>query len=59
VNALLSADLPQVPEKVRFLTDRQKHIAINRVSLEKAGQQTKAMTFGESLKQLCDWKIGV
>jgi MFS family permease len=48
-----------VPERVRFLTDRQKHIAINRVSLEKAGQHTQSPTFKQSLRMLMDWKIGV
>ncbi|KAH7398589.1 major facilitator superfamily domain-containing protein [Pyrenochaeta sp. MPI-SDFR-AT-0127] len=51
--------LVEFPEKVKFLTDRQKHIAIRRVSLEKAGTQTKNATMSESLKMLMDWKIGI
>jgi hypothetical protein len=47
-----------VPEKVRFLTDRQKHIAIRRVSLEKESEQTETPTFLQSIKMLWDWKIG-
>lgn len=56
---LLVANSIKVPEKVRFLNDRQKRIAIARVSLEKAGQQTRPLTFTESLKMLGNWKIVV
>ncbi|KAF2010179.1 retrograde regulation protein 2 [Aaosphaeria arxii CBS 175.79] len=51
--------LIEFPEKVSFLTDRQKHIAISRVSLEQSGKQTEPPTFMDSLKMLVDWKIGV
>lgn len=54
----LNSNALTVPEKVRFLTDRQKHIAINRVSLEKEGQQIEKPTFMQSIKMLWDWKIG-
>ncbi|OAF99295.1 MFS general substrate transporter [Paraphaeosphaeria sporulosa] len=49
--------LIEFPEKVRFLTDRQKHIAITRVSLEKAGQQTAHATVAETLRMIWDWKL--
>lgn len=51
--------LIEFPEKVKFLTERQKHIAINRVSLEKAGTQTESPNFKETLHMLMDWKVGV
>lgn len=48
-----------VPEKVRFLTERQKHIAVTRVTLEKKGVHTEHATFKESLQMLLDWKLAV
>lgn len=46
-----------VPEKVRFLTDRQKHIAITRVSMEKSGKQFEHATVKETLRMMWDWKL--
>jgi MFS family permease len=48
-----------VPEKVKFLTERQKHIAITRVSMEKEGAQTENASATDMLKMLMDWKLGV
>ncbi|ORY16928.1 retrograde regulation protein 2 [Clohesyomyces aquaticus] len=50
--------LIEFPEKVKFLTDRQKHIATTRVSLEKQ-EPEEHPTFMESLKMLADWKVAV
>ncbi|KAJ4366070.1 hypothetical protein N0V95_000297 [Ascochyta clinopodiicola] len=49
--------LVEFPEKVKFLTDRQKHIAITRVSMEKSSKQIKHATVGETLQMMCDWKL--
>ncbi|KAF2678947.1 MFS general substrate transporter [Lentithecium fluviatile CBS 122367] len=51
--------LIEFPEKVKFLTERQKHIATTRVSKEKAGAQTEHPTFRQSMRMLADWKIGM
>ncbi|OAL54562.1 MFS general substrate transporter [Pyrenochaeta sp. DS3sAY3a] len=51
--------LIEFPEKVKFLTERQKHIAVTRVSLERAGAHKEHATFAESLKMLWDWKLGL
>ncbi|KAF2129232.1 retrograde regulation protein 2 [Dothidotthia symphoricarpi CBS 119687] len=51
--------LVEFPEKVRFLTERQKHIAVTRVTLEKKGVETEHATIGEMLKMLMDWKLAV
>jgi uncharacterized protein YneF (UPF0154 family) len=48
-----------VPEKVKFLTARQKHIAIIRVSMEKQGAQTDNASIKDMLRMLADWKLGV
>ncbi|KAF2750122.1 MFS general substrate transporter [Sporormia fimetaria CBS 119925] len=49
--------LIEFPEKVKFLTERQKHIAVHRVSLEKNGEASKPLTFMQSLRLLKDWHI--
>ncbi|KAF2107374.1 retrograde regulation protein 2 [Lophiotrema nucula] len=51
--------LIEFPERVRFLTDRQKHIARTRVSMEKKGAQVEHPTVMQSLRMLLDWKIGM
>lgn len=48
-----------VPEKVKFLTARQKHIAVTRVSLEKKGAHAENASMKEMLTMLMDWKLGV
>lgn len=50
---------PLVPEKVKFLTAREKHIAIKRVSLEKQEGDIEHPTLMQTLSMLMDWKIGV
>jgi hypothetical protein len=50
---------PPVPEKVKFLTERQKYIAVTRVTMEKKGAHTEHATIKEMLKMLMDWKLGV
>ncbi|XPS99847.1 hypothetical protein M3J09_009015 [Ascochyta lentis] len=49
--------LVEFPEKVKFLTSRQKHIAITRVSMEKSGNQIEHATIGEILRMMRDWKL--
>lgn len=48
-----------VPEKVKFLTERQKHIAVTRVTMEKKGAHTDNANIKEMLRMLADWKLGV
>ncbi|KAH6614012.1 major facilitator superfamily domain-containing protein [Boeremia exigua] len=49
--------LVEFPEKVGFLTDRQKQIAITRVSMEKSGKQTENATAKEMFRMIRDWKL--
>lgn len=49
--------LIEFPERVKFLNDRQKHIALERVKLEKAGKEVIHLTVLETLKTLLDWKL--
>lgn len=51
--------LIEFPEKVKFLTDRQKHIATTRVTMERRGAHTEHATIGETLTMLLDWKLGI
>ncbi|KAF2018172.1 MFS general substrate transporter [Aaosphaeria arxii CBS 175.79] len=51
--------LIEFPERVTFLTPRQKHIAITRVRQERENTEVVHPTAKESLKMLFDWKIGV
>jgi hypothetical protein len=48
-----------VPEKVKFLTDREKHIAVTRVTMEKKSAHTDHATVREMLRMLADWKLGL
>lgn len=48
-----------VPEKASFLNDRQKYIAITRVTMEKKDAHTKHASAKEVLKMLLDWKLAV
>jgi hypothetical protein len=49
----------QVLEKVTFLTERQKHIAVTRVTMEKKGAHKDHASAKEMLRMLMDWKLGV
>ncbi|KAJ8116432.1 hypothetical protein OPT61_g2132 [Boeremia exigua] len=49
--------LVEFPEKVGFLTERQKHIAVTRVSLEKKGKQIENATIKETFGMMRDWKL--
>lgn len=49
--------LIEFPEKARFLTDRQKHIATSRLLLEKQDKEVVHPTAKQSLAMLVDWKI--
>lgn len=51
--------LVEFPERVRFLTDRQKHIALTRVRIEKESKEIKHPTLKETLVMLMDWKLGL
>jgi hypothetical protein len=44
---------------VRFLTVREKYIAIKRVSLEKQEGDVEHPNIMQTLSMLMDWKIGV
>jgi hypothetical protein len=59
VNAMNRMLTCLVPEKVKFLTERQKHIAVTRVTMEKKGAHTEHATIKEMLRMLIDWKLGV
>jgi MFS family permease len=51
--------LIEFPERVKFLSDRQKHIALERVRLEKVSKEIVHLTLKQSLKCLLDWKLGL
>lgn len=51
--------LIEFPEKARFLDERQKHIAVSRLLLEKQDKEVVHPTIKQSLKMLVDWKIGL
>ncbi|KAH7069168.1 retrograde regulation protein 2 [Paraphoma chrysanthemicola] len=51
--------LVEFPEKVKWLTERQKHIAVTRVTMEKKNAHTDHATFREMLAMLVDWKLGL
>ena len=50
--------LGDFPEKARFLSERERHIATKRIALERAGQDYEHPTFFQALKFLVDWKVG-
>lgn len=49
--------LVEFPERVTFLTPRQKHIAVNRVRQEKEKVEVVHPTIKQSLGMLLDWKL--
>lgn len=49
--------LIEFPEKVKFLDERQKQIALTRVRLEKQSKEVVHLTALQSLKILVDWKV--
>lgn len=51
--------LIEFPEKATFLNERQKHIALTRVRLEKEAKVIKYSTFQERFIMLLDWKVGL
>lgn len=51
--------LIEFPEKVKFLSERQKHIATTRVTMERKDAHTQHATISETLKMLLDWKLGI
>lgn len=51
--------LVEFPERVKFLNERQKHIATTRVTMEKKDAHTEHATVKEMLKMLVDWKLGL
>ena len=51
--------LVEFPEKARFLTPRQQHIALTRVRLEAQSKEIKHLTWRESLVMMLDWKLGL
>lgn len=49
--------LIEFPEKVKFLSERQKHIALERVAIEKRDKAVVHPTAKQTLKMLLDWKL--
>ncbi|KAL2429095.1 MFS transporter prlL [Exophiala dermatitidis] len=49
--------LIEFPEKVKWLTPRQKHIAQARLQADKSLREYVHPTFKESMKMLLDWKL--
>ena len=46
-----------VPEKSRWLTPRERHIAKERMSAQQGGKSYEHMTLAQSAKALYDWKV--
>ncbi|KAK5081065.1 hypothetical protein LTR70_009327 [Exophiala xenobiotica] len=51
--------LVEFPERVKFLNPRQKHIALERVKVDKLGKEVVHPTVKEMLVMLADWKIAL
>ncbi|KAF2160172.1 hypothetical protein M409DRAFT_70679 [Zasmidium cellare ATCC 36951] len=51
--------LIEFPERARFLNDRQKHIAFERVRLASDDKEIKHPTVKETLVMLWDWKLAL
>ncbi|KAK4495208.1 hypothetical protein PRZ48_013537 [Zasmidium cellare] len=49
--------LIEFPEKVKFLDERQKHIALERVAIEKRDKEVVHPNIKETLSMLLDWKL--
>jgi hypothetical protein len=49
--------LVEFPERVKFLTERQKFIATNRVRQEKEKAEVVHATVKQTLGMLMDWKL--
>jgi hypothetical protein len=49
--------LVEFPERVKFLTPRQKHIAVTRVRQEQEKTEVVHATVRQSLSMLKDWKL--
>lgn len=49
--------LIEFPERVRFLTDRQKHIALERVRLDKSSKEIVHLNVKQTLASLLDVKL--
>ncbi|SMQ56040.1 unnamed protein product [Zymoseptoria tritici ST99CH_3D7] len=50
--------LIEFPERARFLDDRQKHIALQRVKVEKSRIAIEHPTAKQTFTMLLDWKLG-
>jgi hypothetical protein len=53
------ANVCAVPEKARWLSDRQKHIAKARITADRGDGEYAHVSLSQSLKFLLDWKLGV
>ena len=51
--------LVEFPEKVKFLNERQKRIALQRVMVDKLGKEVVYPSMKETLVMLMDWKIAL
>ncbi|KAF2753513.1 retrograde regulation protein 2 [Pseudovirgaria hyperparasitica] len=51
--------LVEFPEKAKWLTPRQRNIAICRMQIDKEARQFVHPTFKESMRMLWDWKLAV
>ena len=49
--------LIEFPERVKFLNERQKHIALTRVRLEKEGKEIIHPNAKQTLTMPLDWKL--
>ncbi|KEF54699.1 uncharacterized protein A1O9_09141 [Exophiala aquamarina CBS 119918] len=51
--------LGEFPEKTRWLTERQRHIATLRIANERSGREYEHPSLWQGLRMLMDWKVGV
>ena len=51
--------LIEFPERAKFLSEHQQHVALERVRLEKEKKEIVHPTVVETLTMLVDWKLGL
>lgn len=51
--------LVEFPERASFLNEKEKHIALTRIRLEKESKIVRHLTVKETIKALLNWKLGV
>lgn len=56
---IIRTNTTKVPEKARWLNDRQKHIATARITIDRGDGEYTKVSVSQSMKFLLDWKLAV